>query len=82
MEVSVEVHKVIKSTIHIYRTVFFTSGGNVDVVLVRLSLIEHIKHTNLMKISFSVKYPQTSSGIVNEFVQCDQNYFQYMYIPI
>ena len=21
-------------------------------------------------------------GIVNEFVQCDQNYFQYVYIPI
>ena len=39
---------------------FFTSGGGVDVVLVRLSLIEHIiKDANLMSISFSVKYPQT-----------------------
>ena len=34
MEVSVEVHKIIKYTI--YSTAFFTSGGGVDDVLVRL----------------------------------------------
>ena len=37
MEVSVEVHKIIKCAI--YSTVFFNSGGSVDDVLVRLSLI-------------------------------------------
>ena len=58
MEVSVEVHKIIKYTI--YSTVCFTSGGGVDDVLVRLSLIEQIiKDANLMCISFSVKHPQT-----------------------
>ena len=58
MEVSVEVHKIIKYTI--YSTVCFTSGGGVDDVLVRLWLIEQIiKDANLMCISFSVKHPQT-----------------------
>ena len=47
MEISVEVHKIIKCTL--YNTVFFTSGGGVDDVLVRLSLIEQIiKDANLM----------------------------------
>ena len=56
-EVSVDVHKIIICTI--YRTVFFfTSGGGVDDVLVRLSLVkEIIKDANLMCISFSVKHP-------------------------
>ena len=58
MEVSVKVHKIIKCTID--STVFFTSGGGVDDVLLRLSLIKQIiKDTNLMSISFSVKHPQT-----------------------
>ena len=57
MEVSVEVHKIIKCAI--YNTVFFLSGGGVDDVLVRLSLIKQIiKDVNLMCLSFSVKYPQ------------------------
>ena len=54
MEVSVEVDKIIKCAI--YNTVFFPSGGGVDDVLVRLSLI--IKDVNLMCLSFSVKHPQ------------------------
>ena len=58
MEVSVEVQKIIKCTI--YSTVFFTSDGDVDVVLVRLLLIKQIiKNVNLMSIPFCVKHPQT-----------------------
>ena len=57
MEVSVEVHKIIKRAI--YSTVFFPSGGGVDDVLVRLLLIKQIiRDVNLMCISFSVKHPQ------------------------
>ena len=57
MEVSVEVDKIIKWSI--YNTVFFPSGGGVDDVLVRLSLITQIiKDVSLMCISFSVKHPQ------------------------
>ena len=52
---------------------FFNSGGGIDDMYVKLSLIEQIiKDANLMSISFSVK----------QFVQYDQNYFQYVYIPI
>ena len=70
MEVSVEVTKLL-NVLSIYSTAFFTLGGGADVLLVRLSLIKHIiKDANLMSISFT------------EFVQCDQNYFQYLYIPI
>ena len=58
MEVSVDVHKIIKCAI--YSTTFFPSGGNVNEVLVRLLLKEQIiKDVNLMCISFSVKHPQT-----------------------
>ena len=57
MEVSAEVRKVIKSAI--YSIVLFPSGGGVDDVLVRLSLIKQIiKDVNLMCLSFSVKHPQ------------------------
>ena len=55
MEVSAEVHKIVKCAI--YNTVFFPSGG--DDVLMRLLLIKQIiKDVNLMCISFSVKHPQ------------------------
>ena len=58
MEVSVEVHKIIKFTI--YNTVFFTSGGCVDEVLLRLPIIKQIvKDANSMCTSFSVKHAQT-----------------------
>ena len=58
MEVSVEVHKIIIWAI--YSTVFFTSGGAVDDVLVSLLLVEEItKDSNLMYISFIVKHQQT-----------------------
>ena len=58
MEVSFEVHKIIKFTM--YNTVFFTSGENVDEMLVRLLLIEeNIEDANSMCISFSVKHSQT-----------------------
>ena len=47
MEVSVEVHKIIKCTI--YSTVLFASGGSVDDVLIRLSSTEQmITDANLM----------------------------------
>ena len=56
MKVSVEVGKIIKCAI--YNTVFFPSGGGVDDVLVRLSLIKQIiKDVNLMCLLFSVKHP-------------------------
>ena len=58
MEVSVEVDKIIKCAM--FNTVFFPSGGGVDDVLARLSLIKQIiKDVNLMCISFSVKHPPT-----------------------
>ena len=59
MDVSVEVHKIIKCTIHSTVVVVFTLGGGVDDVLVRLLLFEQIiNDANLMSISFSVKHPQ------------------------
>ena len=59
MYVLVDVHTVMKCAI--YSTASFTSGGGVNDVLVRLSLIEQIiKDINLTSISFSVKHPQTS----------------------
>ena len=60
MEVSIEVHKIIQCTIYSTIFFFFTSGGDVDDVLLRLTLIEKIiKDTNLMSILFNVKHPQT-----------------------
>ena len=57
MEVPVEVDKIIKCAVN--NTVFFPSGGGVDDMLVRLSLIKQIiKDANLMCISFSVKRRQ------------------------
>ena len=56
MEVSVEVDKIIKCAI--YNTVFFPSGGRVNDMLVRLSLIKQtMKDVNFMCLSFSVKHP-------------------------
>ena len=56
-EVTFEVHKIIKFTI--CDTLFFTSCGVVDEVLVRLYLIvQIIKDANWMCISFNVKHPQ------------------------
>ena len=58
MKVSVEYTKL-----YVLYTVlffFFTSGGSVDDILVRLSLVAQIiKDANLMCISFSVKHSQT-----------------------
>ena len=49
MEISVELHNIIKCAI--YDTVLFPSGGGVDDVLVRLLLLEQIiKDVNLMCI--------------------------------
>ena len=80
MEVSVEVHKIIKCA---YNTVFFPAGGGVDDMLVRLSLIKPI----IEYVNFDVPFIQCQIstyilGIVNEFVQYVQNYFQYLYLPI
>ena len=56
MEVSVEVHTIIKYSI--YGTFFFSDGGVYD-AMVRLSLIKQIiKDVDLISIAFSVKYPQ------------------------
>ena len=57
MEVSAEVHKVIKCAI--YSIAFFPSGGGADDVLVRLPLIKQIiKDVTWMCIAFSVRHPQ------------------------
>ena len=57
MEVSFEVDKIIKCAI--YNAVFFPSGGGVDDMLMRLSLIKQIiKDVNLICISFSAKHPE------------------------
>ena len=48
MKVSLEVHKIIICTI--YSTDFFTSGGGVDDVLVRLSLVTQFNPQLVMKI--------------------------------
>ena len=81
MEVSVEVDKIIKCAI--YNTVFFPSGGRVNDMLVRLSLIKQFIKDK--KFDVPLIQCQTSTDIleiVNEFVQYVQNYFQYLYIPI
>ena len=58
MEVSVEVHKIVKCTI--FSTVFFFyfSIGVGDVLMWLLLLEKIIKDVNLMSISFSVIHPQ------------------------
>ena len=57
MEVSVELHKIIKYDM--YSTASFPSGGGSDKVLLKLSLIKKIiKDANLRCILFSVKHPQ------------------------
>ena len=62
----------------------WTSDGDVNDLVVRVSLIEQIiKDVNLMRISFSAK-SQTStdiSGTLNEFLQYAYSYFQYVHIP-
>ena len=64
-------------------TVFFTSFGAVDEVLVRLLLIEKlIEDAYSMCILFSVKHPQTFHKLSVKFLQYMQNYFQYVCIPI
>ena len=73
MEFPVEVHKIIKFTI--YNTIFFTSSGSVGEVVVN--------RTNDQRSQFDVHFIQCQtstdiSGIVNEFVQYVQNYFQYV----
>ena len=78
MKVSVEVRKIIKCAI--YSTVFFfTFGGGIDDVLVN--------RTNHQGCQFDEYFIQCQtstdiSGIVNEFDQYVQNYFQCVYIPI
>ena len=54
MEVSVKVHKIIKFTI--YNTVL---SLQVKVLVRLLSIKQIVKNANSMRISFSVKYPQT-----------------------
>ena len=78
MKVSVEVRKIIKCAI--YSTVFFfTFGGGIDDVVVN--------RTNHQGCQFDEYFIQCQtstdiSGIVNEFDQYVQNYFQCVYIPI
>ena len=57
MDVSAEVHKIIKYGM--YSPVFSPSDGGVDDVLLRLLLIKQTaKDVYLMCILFSVKHPQ------------------------
>ena len=78
MKVPVEVRKIIKCAI--YSTVFFfTFGGGIDDVVVN--------RTNHQGCQFDEYFIQCQtstdiSGIVNEFDQYVQNYFQCVYIPI
>ena len=77
MKVSVEVYKIVCA---IYSTIFFfTSGGSVDGVLMRLSLVAQIiKDANLALFDMHFIQRQTFTdilGIVNGFVQ-------FVYIPI
>ena len=78
MKVYVEVRKIIKCAI--YSTVFFfTFGGGIDDVLVN--------RTNHQGCQFDEYFIQCQtstdiSGIVNEFDQYVQNYFQCVYMPI
>ena len=78
MKVSVEVRKIIKCAI--YSTVFFfTFGGGIDDVVVN--------RTNHQGCQFDEYFIQCQtstdiSGIVNEFDQYVQNYFQCVYMPI
>ena len=60
MEVYFEVDKILNVLyIILFLFLFFPSGGGVDDVLARLSLIKLIiKHANLTCLSFSVKHPQ------------------------
>ena len=62
MQVSVDVHKTIISTIHssvLFFVFFFTLGGGVVDMLVRLFISEQIiKDANFMCFLFSVKHPQ------------------------
>ena len=78
MKVSVEVRKIIKCAIH-STVFFFTFGGGIDDVLVN--------RTNHQGCQFDECFIQCQtstdiSGIVNEFDQYVQNYFQCVYIPI
>ena len=61
---------------------FFTSGGDIDEVLVRLSLIEQtIKDANSISILFGVKHPQTFWELWMSLSNLSRIYFQYVYIP-
>ena len=78
MEVSFEVDKIIKCAI--YSTVF-----SLQVVMTCDEVV--VNKTNYQECQFDVHFIQCQTstdilGIVNEFVQYVQNYFQYLYIPI
>ena len=62
---------------------FLTSGRGAEL---RVSEVV-VNRTNYQGCHFDEHFIQCQtstyiSGIVNEFVQCDHNYFQYVYIPI
>ena len=78
-----KVHKIVKWTL--YSTTFFTSGGAVDNVLVRLSLIEQfIKNVSLIYTQFSVKHPHIfrESWMSLSNISDIYTYFQYVWIPM
>ena len=80
MEVSVEVHKIIKYGMS--SPVFFPSDGGVDDVFLRLSLIKQTTKDIYLMCIYSVSNTDRYLGIVNESVQYVQDYFQYVCIPI
>ena len=59
-----------------------TSDESDDDVLVRLSLIEQLIKDKFDEHFIQCKTSTDFLGIVNEFVQYDHKYFQYVYIPI
>ena len=79
MEVSFDVHKIIKYAI-MYNTVF-----SLQVVIKFGKGV--VNQTNYQGFRFDVHFIQCQTStdilvIVNEFVQYVQNYFQYLYITI
>ena len=78
MEVSVEVHKIIKFIIYVTIILLFLIQVNGGVL---------INRTNYQRSQFNVhfiRYQKSTDilGIVNQFVQYAQKYFQYVFIPI
>ena len=83
MEVSVEVHKIIKCTLYSVQLLCFLL--QVEVLMTFGEVV--VNRANYQGCQFDEHFIQCHesieiSEIVNEFVQYDQNYLQYSCIPI